>query len=363
VGAGEGTVKLKSNVGSITIRSKGSADTLAPRKQISAAQVAPAVVTFGDTGGAMVVSGTSGDNVAVSLETGIARGDTVGGTVHLDGASGVRMIESIKETQEGDRHVLRRTEMETLRLASGSSVYVANEEGSIVVSGTDGDTCQVQALVTVAGPTAETVRKLSKTISFDVTPKDKGIAVAVAQPKTTPEKHSYRVDLQILVPRHSHLNIVNEDGDVGIVDVAGQTELALEDGAVLCERLAGELKLTLEDSNLKIDRSTFSDCRILMEDGDIDCNDIGGNLNVQIEDGQAKIVYADQVPDDCAVNVVVDDGNIKFSAPSAMFPTDDSARVQRKEDGAEWHTTLKTDQGRRTVNLRVGDGAIKVDKR
>ena len=46
-----------------------------------------------------------------------------------------------------------------------------------------------------------------------------------------------------------------------------------------------------------------------------------------------------------------------------MFPADDSAKVRRKEDGAEWRTTVKTSQGSRAVTLRVGDGSIKVDQR
>ena len=363
LGNGEGTVNLKANVGSISIQSQAAAKKAVKIKKLPTASTAPAVVTTGNASGVVAVAGTSGDRVVTSLETGVSHNDTVTRTVTLDGTPGVRMIESIRETQEGNRHVLRRTESETLHLASGSVINVANEDGTITVSGTDGDTCQVHAMVTVSGPVAETVKKLSKTIWLDITPKDKGLTMAVARPKKMPDEHSYRVDLQILVPRHSNLNVTNEDGHVKITDVVGQTRLALEDGNVLCERLAGELKLTLEDSNLQIDRSTFSDCRIMMEDGDIACNDIRGNLDVQLEDGQAKIVYADQPPEDCTVKVIIDDGNIKFSAPGAMFPADDSARVRRQEDGAKWHTEVRTDQGRRAVTLAVGDGSINVDKR
>ena len=48
LGGGEGTVKLKSNVGGISIRSKGSRETSPPLQRISASPVAPAVAAVGD---------------------------------------------------------------------------------------------------------------------------------------------------------------------------------------------------------------------------------------------------------------------------------------------------------------------------
>jgi len=100
-----------------------------------------------------------------------------------------------------------------------------------------------------------------------------------------------------------------------------------------------------------------------MEDGNIDCNNVSGNLDVVLEDGQVTIIYSDDVPENCAVRVLVEDGDIRFSAPSEMFPADDSAKVRRKEDSAQWQTTLKTGQGSRNVTLLVDDGEIKVDQR
>jgi beta-lactamase regulating signal transducer with metallopeptidase domain/DUF4097 and DUF4098 domain-containing protein YvlB len=363
LGTGEGTVTLKSNVGSISVRSKGSADEPVKVKKISSVNVAPTVVTVGDAPGAMVVSGASGRNFVTTVETGITSADRITGTVTLDASPGVRMIESIRETQEGDRHILRRTELETMRLAAGSTVDVANENGTITVIGTDGDTCQVHAIVTVKGPTAETTKKLSKAISLDITPKGKGLGMAVVRPKQMPAGHFYRMDLQIMVPRQTNLNVIHEDGDVKIAEVAGQIKLALEDGAILCERLTGNLNVRLEDGKLKIDQSTFSDCQVAMEDGKIECDNIQGNLDVRLEDGQIKIGYADDLPPDCTIKVVLEDGSIKLSAPSAMFPADGPTKATRRDDGAEWKTTAKTGQGSRTVTLRVGDGSVKVDKR
>jgi len=363
VGSGERTVKLKSNVGAISIRSKGPADASLPLKKISTSHVTPAAATVSSSSSAVAMSGASGGSATVSLSSGGTRSDAVGTTVTLDGTSGIRKVESIKESQEGDQFVVHRTESQTLRLAAGTVLDVANENGTITITGTDGDTCRAQALLTIKGPAAETTRMLSKAVALNVMPKKGKLALGVAGPDKIPARHSYRVDLQVMVPRHTDLNVMQEDGDVKIAEVAGPVKLLVEDGNILCQRLTGELKVKLEDGDLKIDGCTSPDCKVAMEDGNIDCSNVSGNLDVVLEDGQVKIVYSDNVPEHCAVRVLVEDGNIQFSAPSEMFPADDTAKVRKAEEGAEWHTTLKTGQGSRDVTLLVDDGEIKVDQR
>ncbi len=329
LGAGEGTVKLKSNVGSISIRSRASGDPDVRRdtgKTVSSSHTASASMTVGD-------------------------------------ASGVRMVESIKETQEGDQYLLRRTELQTVTLLPGSVLDVTNEEGAVTVRGTDGKDCSVQAILTLQAPTAEAARQLSKAVSVDLTPSDKRLSISTVTPETMPAGHSCCVDLLIQVPRRTDPNITNSEGDVKITNLEGQIKLNVEDGNVHCERLAGDLDLRLEDSQLKIDQSAFSNCRVAMEDGSVQCDAVTGNLNFEVQDGQVKIVYGDDVPETCAIAVVMDDGSIQLSAPSEMFPTDDSAKVRTKEDGAEWKTIVATAQGTRAVTLRTEDGSVKVDRR
>jgi len=318
LGAGEGTVKLKSNVGSISIRSKTSGDKSIKVKTKPSSQAA---------------------------------------------ASGVRMVESIKETQEGDQYLLQRTEAQTVTLLPGSVLDVTNEEGAVTVRGTDGKDCSVQAILTLQAPTAEAARQLSKAVSVDLTPSDKGLSISTVTPETMPADHSCSVDLLIQVPRRTDPNITNSEGDVKITNLEGQIKLNVEDGNVHCERLAGDLDLRLEDSQLKIDQSAFTNCRVAMEDGSVQCDAVTGNLNFEVQDGQVKIVYGDDVPETCAIAVVMDDGSIQLSAPSEMFPTDDSAKVRTKEDGAEWKTIVATAQGTRAVTLRTEDGSVKVDRR
>ncbi len=273
------------------------------------------------------------------------------------------MIEAIKETQEDDRYSFQRAETQTVTLLPGSTLDVTNDNGAVTVRGIDGKDCRMHAMVTLKAPTADAAKKLSKAVSVDLAPTARGLVIASVMPKKMPEGHSCRVDLVIEVPRRTDPNITCGDGNVRIANIDGQIKLYAEDGDVSCERLAGDLNLYLEDGSLKIDQGAFSNCRVAMEDGSAKCNAITGNLDFELEDGQVTIVYGDDVPESCAIAVVAEDGSIQFSAPSQMFPTDNSAKVRKTEEGSEWKTVVANAQGARAVTLRTGDGAVKVDRR
>ncbi len=348
LGTGEGTVQLKSNVGSISIRSKGSVRKPVKGKRISSVQATPTVA-----------SGTRGNRVATTVETDIARANTI----TLNESAGIRMIESIRETQEGDRHVLVRTEQTTMTLASGSALNLINEDGTISIAGSDRDTCQIQSVFTLKAPTADAAKKLSKAVALDTKSTDKGLTVIVTEPAKMPSRHSARVDLQILVPRNTHLSVKHGEGAIRIKNIEGRIAAVLEDGEIRCQDVAGVMGLRLEDGRIVIDRALLAGCSIKMEDGQIACNEITGSLDIELEDGVIDVKYADDVPENCEIKADLSDGSIKFSAPKAMFGADAPPKAKRLGEGAEWNTTAETPTGHRSVTLRVGDGSVKVDKR
>ncbi len=280
-------------------------------------------------------------------------------SIVIDGSNTIRSLQSIKEKEKKGRCIIERIEAQTLPFSSGAVLNITNEDGVINVKGADVDTCQVQAIVTVQGPAMETVRLLSKQVSFDMDQTDKGIDIAVVEPKKMPRDYSANVALQILVPRNINLSIKHEDGAVQLKDLQGQVQVQVEDGAISCEDIMANTSLVLQDGKIIVKRSTFSSGSIAMEDGQIECEDIKGSLACALEDGKVKIVYADDVPEVCSIAVMVVDGGVEFSAPSAMFGPDAPKAAKRVNEGAEWTTVA----GNRTIVLKTQDGSVNVQKR
>jgi beta-lactamase regulating signal transducer with metallopeptidase domain len=335
----------------------------------------------------------------------------------------VRDVKSIEEKEEGDRHIIERTEMMKALLLPGSLLDVTNEDGSITVTGSDTKTCQVDSVFTIKAPTAEAAKELSKKINIKMIPTDKGLSVKVINPEKTPSNHSFKVDLQIIVPVNTNLTVSNEDGNIQVKNITGNTTIKNEDGNISCENVNADMKLALEDGDVNINNSSFNNCNIKLEDGKIqcegvkgnfdfhledgsvsvsyaedasekytfsvhseesnviikggvfakcrvnmesgkiDCNNVSGNLDLKLEEGKVKVSYADNVPNDCTINVKLDEGKIQLSVPGEMLPTDGSSTVRKKDEGAEWKTKVSTPEGSRNINLKTNDGSVEVMKR
>jgi hypothetical protein len=295
----------------------------------------------------------------------------------VDRPEPIRQVDEIQERQEDNRHIIERTETMSAPLDPDSFVEVANEDGSVSVMGADIDVCQVQAVFTLGAETLEAARELSKSVSWEIEPTERGLAIAPVQPDEMTSNQSVNVDFQVLVPRQTDvsvaledggilcehlrgdLSLVVEDGEVTVVDSAlSACRIVQEDGEISCDSITGDLSVTLEDGEIDIIESPLSSCAITMEDGEVNCDGVVGDVNVVLADGEVNIDYGDDVPANCAIRVIVEDGQINFSAPREMFG-DDSPRVRRDEDSAQWRTSHEG----RAVTLQVGDGDIDVDMR
>jgi hypothetical protein len=332
-------------------------------------------------------------------------------------------VKSVNERTEGDRSVIERIEIMATPLSPGSELDVMNEDGSITVQGTDTDKCQVEATFTIKAPTTEAVKELSEKVTLDMKPTTKGLSLSVAHPKNTPQNNSYQVDFKIEVPRNTNLTVHNEDGDIKITNINGQLKVGLEDGDIECEDIVGDIELGLEDGDINIIKGRMKNCKVRMEDGDIKCDDVtgnfdvrfedgsisigyaedvsekysidirgeddditikngtfskcyvnmesgkincdkvGGNLEFKLEDGGVTIGYADAVPENCTINVQLEEGSIQLSAPAGMFPADSPSAAKKKDDGAVWTTKVETAGSGRNVSLKVDEGSIKIEKR
>jgi DUF4097 and DUF4098 domain-containing protein YvlB len=301
---------------------------------------------------------------------------------------------------------------------------VTNEDGSITVVGSDTNACRIDSAFTIKAPTSEAVKALSKEVSLDVTPTSKGLSIKIDHPKKMLKNYSYNVDLQIVVPENMNLVLNNEDGNIQVKNLEGQIKIDVEDGDVMCENITADVRLASVDGNIDIRKSkltmltvkkedgdvqcdsiigdcdiqvddgdviisyaedltkdckcvvrgndgnitinggSFTVCQIKRESGKIDCDNVRGNLDFELEDGKVSVNYADNIPESCTINVRLEEGNVRLSAPGGMFPEDSPSQTKKRgEEGAEWKTQVSTSGGSRTVNLNTDEGTIKIEKR
>ncbi|TSA54764.1 MAG: hypothetical protein D4R45_03525 [Planctomycetaceae bacterium] len=270
----------------------------------------------------------------------------------------------------------------------------------------------------------EAARDLSRKVSLDTTAGSKKLALKAVYPRNIPPNHSHQMDLQITLPRNTSITLHKEDGNIQIRNLEGQIEIGTENGDILCENVMADVRLVSEDGNvnikkcrltnlnikkedgnihcddisgncdisledgdvtisydetkaenctcivrgedgnIKISRGTFAKCQVDRESGTIDCDNVRGNLDLKLHEGQVVVDYADNVPESCSINVQIEEGGVRLSAPSKIFPADSPSTAKRIDKGAEWTTKAGTPGGgTRTVSLRVDEGSVKVEKR
>jgi len=392
IGSGRDTIRMTTNMGSIKISNKppkssgNNPEPMIPEK---------------------VIKG-SADKLTIEQSISNTVSSSINGTV-----------QTIKEEQEGNRHILKRIETSTTPLAPGSVLDTKTEDGNITIQGSDTDQCSITSTFTIKAPSMEEARDLSEKISLETTPGDKKLTLKTVGPRNTPSNHSYYVDLNITVPRNTSLTLHKEDGNVQIRNVEGQIQIGSEDGDITCENVIGNVHLDCEDGNanikksrvdnltirkedgnihcedingncdiaiedgnvtisytegsadnctcivrgedgnVKITRGAFAQCQVNRESGMIRCDNVRGNLDLKLEEGQVTVDYADSVPESCSITAQLEEGSIRLSAPGEMFPPDAPSKAKRRDEGAEWKTTA----GNRTVSLRVDEGSVKVEKR
>ena len=358
-----------------------------------------------------------------NVVTGIPAQAQLSSEVELSSGDNVRIVRSIEESKQDNINIIKRIEMLKKSISPGSVLEVTNEDGSITVVGSDTNACRIDSAFTIKAPTSEAVKALSKEVSLDVTPTSKGLSIKVNHPKKMLQNHSYQVDLQIVVPGNTNLVLNNEDGNVQVKNLEGQIQIDVGDGDIVCENITADVRLVSEDGNIDIrkskltglnvekedgnvqcgnisgdcdilvndgdviisyaedlakdcrcivrgndgnvtiNRGTFTECQIKRESGKIDCDNVRGNLDFKIEDGQVNVNYADNIPENCTINIQLEEGSVKLSAPGGMFPADSPSQAKKMDEGAEWKTQVSTSGGSRTVNLKTDEGSIKVEKR
>ena len=205
-------------------------------------------------------------------------------------------------------------------LVSGSTLALENDVGSITIEGGDVTGCDVTAKVTAKAPSEEEAQKLAEQVKIELEQNGDTLTVKITKPRNK-RRRSISIDFDITVPKQTALRIGSDVGEISISDITENIEARTDVGK-------------------------------------ISCKGISGDIDLQADVGKINVVYSEDAPSACNVNIKTDVGSIDITTPPEY-----SAAVQADTDVGSITTDLPlTVKGKvgRNVQGTIGAGEGKM---
>jgi DUF4097 and DUF4098 domain-containing protein YvlB len=198
----------------------------------------------------------------------------------------------------------------TYVLDAGGKVEVKNVDGFVHVDSWNKDEVLLKGTLRVRAKDEEDARKRMKEIKVVVTQDDDLLSIEIKKKKKRPglwfEYESWRVDLELTVPKECNLAVSSVDGGVRLIEVDGEHELTTVDGSVYVENVRGDVKgHSVDGSCTAIDirgdvdvGTTDGSVEVAGVRGDVTCEsvdgscmlrDVNGNVSASTVDGRIRI--------------------------------------------------------------------------
>ena len=165
--------------------------------------------------------------------------------------------------------------------------------------------------------------------------------------------HSYRVQIDIHMPREGKLNVATGDGRVHLSGLKGEMELRSGDGGLDIDSVNGTLRARTGDGNIRAN-GRFDVLDLNTSDGRIDVeaqrgSALGTGWNLRTGDGSVNL----RIPQELAADVDIHtgDGHIDLEVPVTVEGKFGSNTVRGKLNG-----------GGSLLAIKTGDGSIRLEK-
>jgi hypothetical protein len=137
---------------------------------------------------------------------------------------------------------------QTVDLAAGQLLEVANEVGSINVRGGEGPGCKVVATIKAKANTMEKAKEIADQIELVVTPSDGKVRISLTKPQQENKREgiNYQVALDITVPRKVQLKVNNAVGNIHLTSLRGTIDASAKVGSIQATDVAGRVNLTAD---------------------------------------------------------------------------------------------------------------------
>ncbi|MBV8051053.1 MAG: DUF4097 family beta strand repeat protein [Acidobacteriaceae bacterium] len=164
---------------------------------------------------------------------------------------------------------------------------------------------------------------------------------------------SYRVDVNIHVPREGSVNLRTGDGAIALSNFKGNMELESGDGHEAINSVEGTLHAHTSDGRISAS-GRFDALDLHTGDGRIEARALQGSVvtsNWSLRSGDGSVTL--QLPENLAADVELrtGDGHITVSFPLTVEGTLSEKNIRGKLNG-----------GGNLLSIHTGDGSIRIDK-
>jgi hypothetical protein len=198
----------------------------------------------------------------------------------------------------------------TYAMDPGGRVEVKNIDGLVRVGSWDRNEVLVEGTLRVKAKDEEEARNRMKEIKVIVTQDEDLLSIQIKRKRAISvqwfEYGSWRVDLELTVPRECNLSISSVDGRIQVGKVDGDHELNAVDGSVLVESMRGDLKARTVDGSCTV-VDVRGDVSLNTTDGYIEVDRVLGNVTCESVDGPCTMTA---VEGRVSVNAV--DGRVRI---------------------------------------------------
>jgi DUF4097 and DUF4098 domain-containing protein YvlB len=227
-------------------------------------------------------------------------------------------------------------------LKSGSTFATKTHNGSITITGAEVTDCNLTATIIARALTEEDAKEVAEQTEIKLEPFGNRLTAKIKKPIMM-RNRSVSVNLTVILPKKTSLELVTHNGGVKITDITGEIDATTHNGSVTATRIAVNTKLETHN-------------------GRVTCKEISGDAQLRTHNGEIKVYYSEDAKPACNVSVVTHNGGVEFVAPP-----DFSAAV----DVSTHNGSIKTDlpitltgevsKGKLTGIIGTGEGKLHLE--
>ena len=236
-------------------------------------------------------------------------------------------------------------------LPAGGLFVAETRNGSIAVSGADVADCNLTARITARAASEQDARELAEETKIKLEPSGDKLIAWIEKP-TSLTRQSVSVDLEIIVPNHTDIELASRNGDIRITNITGKVGGTTRNGEVIAEQVSGNIEIRTRN-------------------GSVICKKVSGDIKLRTRNGNVRAFYSESAPPVCNVSIVTRNGELHFTAPpnfsaeadvstrNGSIQTDLPVTVIGKVEGKK-QLTGKIGTGQGKLHLQTRNGLIKI---
>ena len=203
-------------------------------------------------------------------------------------------------------------------LEDGSTVVAETDAGSITVTGSDVNDCNLIATIYVMAPTEQQARQIAEQVKIRLEPAGKTLTIKANEP-TKKHRCAISVSYNVIVPKQTNLECASSYGSIkfaningsvigksgsGLIateNIRGSTKLNTSYGSVTCKDVAGDNVIVKSGSGSITAESVRGSAQFETSYGSIICKGISGG-DIKLKTGSGKITLSEASFADCDVH-------------------------------------------------------------